>query len=249
MTVPWSLDILSAGMTDVCRLTVHVFILSVSTKKMCKHCWTNDRFVATLSTELLTAQALISRLSCTESFTFLCSIVLPGLPPTPQGGLWIDTTGPHLTNCPHPPASLLSEVSHIRHLLVLLQAVGTRTDLARNSSVTWARAVTGQPAAHPYMEPCPIRTIKCKQAVGNIHNSVEQRGRVARPFVSEARHTLRQLKRTCELTPVQTSGLRHTQRNFRTDNRNPWAPLPMTDNTCLIHAVTYIQLIEKIFIF
>lgn len=135
--------------------------------KMCKYYSTNDRFVAAISksTKLLTAHTFISLLSWTESFTFVHAIVLPSLSLTPQGGLWIDTTGLYLTNCLYLPATLLSEVSHIHDLLLLLKAVGRRNDLARNSSVTWVCAVTSQPAAHPYMEPCPIRTIKCKRAV------------------------------------------------------------------------------------
>lgn len=60
-------------------------------------------------------------------------------------------------------------------------------------------ALTSQPAAHPYMEPCPIRTIKCKPGVTL---STQQRGAV-QSFLREARHTLHQLKWTCELTPFK----------------------------------------------
>lgn len=91
--------------------------------KMCKRYWTNDRFVVTVRVSYTAHVTFISLLSWTDSLT-LHTIVLPNLSPTLQGNLWIDTTRLHLTNCPHLPALLLSEVSHIHHLLVLLKAVG-----------------------------------------------------------------------------------------------------------------------------
>ena len=111
-----------------------------------------------------------------------------------------------------------SEVSHIHHLLVLLKAVGRRYDLARNSSVTWVWAVTSQPAAHPYMEPCPIRTIKRTQAVGNTASTAARSGAADRSIVLlwGPVTPLTSWKWTCELTPVQTAG----------DKINYWAPFP-----------------------
>lgn len=153
----WSLDTLSAAMTDV-------FILS-QLKNV--QTWQDNRQIGgnNLRSQLHCSQHIHKHFHLTLNSiinppTCHCLIVLQVA--TWQGGLWADTAGLSVTNCPHLPAALLSEVSHIHRSFVLLKAEERRNDLARNSSVTWVCAVTSQPAAQPYMEPCPILTIKCK---------------------------------------------------------------------------------------
>lgn len=57
-----------------------------------------------------------------------------------------------------------------------------------------------------------------------------------------------ELKWTRELTPVQTSWFLHSQKNFHTDKRNPWAPFSHGRKwkTCFVYKVMSVQFIEKI---
>lgn len=128
-------------------------------------------------------------------------------------------------------------MSHIHHLLLLLKAAGRRNGLARNSRVTCVWAATSQPAAHPYMEPCPVRTITRKRAEGVSaqrqtpvydaparHSSV----RVVTLFTAPWERTMRiEWKRTRELTPVQTVS---TETNFSTCKTSNSGPLSMRES-------------------